>query len=101
MNVYSEIRDRLMNIIKIKFRINDLFPTKPTLFTELKSSSKISETYTKYNYDKSIYSNDVDYSAIIYLSSHHIDFKGGCITFNDTISVLNLEPKTGIVCILI
>jgi hypothetical protein len=97
MNVYNIISDRIRDIIKIKFKINDLYSTKPIIFTELKQISKIGETasYTINNYDKSIYGTDVDYSAIIYLSSHHIDFKGGCITFNDTTSVLNLEPKTG------
>ena len=84
-----------MNVIKFKFNIKDLHPTIPILFTKISSTSKLNQDYLRDNSDKFIH-NNIDYSAIVYLNSHNIDFTGGSITFNDTHSVLNIEPKMGI-----
>jgi hypothetical protein len=81
-----------MNILKIKFKVDNLYPTEQILFNELNKNSN--KQYLRDSFDKLINKN-CDFVSIIYLNSHNIEFYGGSVTFNDSQSVLSIEPKAG------
>lgn len=73
-----------------------MYATKPTYYSELTSKPSFTQNDQHWidHSDKQTY-NSHDYTAIIYLNSHNIDFFGGAFTFEDHHSKISIEPKTG------
>lgn len=95
---FNKIKDKIIDTIKAKFGIADVYLTKPVFFSKItsKQAETLHDEYWHSHIDKDQYEG-FHYTTLVYLNNHQKDYMGGRFfwTNEKDNTTLSHEPRKG------
>jgi len=96
ITTFLNLKEKVTNHIRTKFELDNLYLTKPVVFTKLSSHSKTDKIAEYWNdQTDEVTWKPTQYSAILQLNTYIKEFLGGRFSFRnaDNRTILSIQPK--------